>query len=411
MINLKKKFLVYGYGVSGKSISKYLENKKSEYNIYDDYKIPNNLKNTINKKNLIKNIKTFDYFVVSPSIKIDKNHFLFAFKKKIIIDLDFLYLEINKQIIIGVTGTEGKSTTCQYLSQSLSRKYKNIIIGNFGKTILEKKNIQKYLKNFKIIIIELSSYQLDKIKFLKLDHALITNIYSDHLEYHKNFKNYVKSKFKIQSFLKINGFFYIRNIEYRSYSHLINNKIKKVNKIRNIKTKGTFINKLRSLNIPMVSSVLNKIDKSIIFNQSFIDDLPFRNQLIRKTSHYKIYNDSKCTNLENAVMKNNLIKNDKKILILGGRPKFSNNKIVINNSLTLIFGPYAKKISKNLFFKKSKFIIFRELEDLLNYIKILSLDNRFKIILFSPGGESFDQFKDFKDRGKKFNSLVKKLNL
>ena len=80
------------------------------------------------KKNIaIRNIKQFDYFVVSPSIKIDKNHFLFPYKNKIIIDLDFLTLELKKQIIIGITGTEGKSTTCQYLSQTLSRKYKNII--------------------------------------------------------------------------------------------------------------------------------------------------------------------------------------------------------------------------------------------------------------------------------------------
>ena len=141
MIDLKKKFLIYGYGISGKSIAKYLKHRNSNYQIYDDNIISLKSTKVLKKNLLIKNIKYFDYFVVSPSIKIDKNHFLFPYKNKIIIDLDFLSLELKQQIIIGITGTEGKSTTCQYLSQTLSRKYENIIIGNFGNTILDKKTL------------------------------------------------------------------------------------------------------------------------------------------------------------------------------------------------------------------------------------------------------------------------------
>ena len=87
MIDLKKKFLIYGYGVSGKSITKYLKNKNSNYQIYDDHKIILNSDKVINKTLVIKNINKFDYFVVSPSIKIDKNHFLFKYKNKILICL------------------------------------------------------------------------------------------------------------------------------------------------------------------------------------------------------------------------------------------------------------------------------------------------------------------------------------
>ena len=81
MINLKKYFLIYGYGISGKSIENYLINKNCKYNIYDDYKKIKNKKN-ISKNNLLNNLKKFDYFIVSPSIKIKKNHFLYKFKKK-----------------------------------------------------------------------------------------------------------------------------------------------------------------------------------------------------------------------------------------------------------------------------------------------------------------------------------------
>ena len=410
MIDLKKKFLIYGYGISGKSIAKYLKNRNSNYQIYDDNIISLKSPKVINKNLVIKNIKKFDYFVVSPSIKIDKNHFLFPYKNKIIIDLDFLSLELKQQIIIGITGTEGKSTTCQYLSQALSRKYKNIIIGNFGNTILDKIDIKKYINALDIVIIELSSYQLDKIKFLKLDHALITNIYTDHLDYHKNFNNYVKTKFKIQSLLKNNGSLHINHKDFISYQNFIN-----LNKFKIFKFKNKFVpnesldNQIMLLNQPAVNSVIKIIDNSLNFKNFLFKNLPFRNQLIKNNNILKIYNDSKCTNIENAIMKNKLILSGNKILILGGKPKISHENYVIEKTLILIFGNYAYQISKNLVYKNSNYFIFNNLFDLLFFTKIIIQKLEYDTILFSPGGESFDQFKSFNERGKYFNFLIKKL--
>ena len=81
MINLKNKFLVYGYGISGKSVEKYLINNESEYNIYDDFKKLNH-KRAISKKHLLNKINDYDYFVISPSIKIDRNHILYKYKNE-----------------------------------------------------------------------------------------------------------------------------------------------------------------------------------------------------------------------------------------------------------------------------------------------------------------------------------------
>ena len=214
--------MIYGYGISGKSISKYLKRKKSSYQIYDDFSDLSLIRESINLQKLKKNIKSFDYFIVSPSIKINKNHILYPFKEKVLIDLDFLSLEIKNQIVFGVTGTEGKSSICSYLYQYLSDSNKTLIIGNYGNTILDKDNLEKILTKTKIIIIELSSYQLDKLKFLKINHAIITNIYSDHLQYHGSFSNYVNSKFKIQSFLEKDGYLHICNSDTSKYSNLIN---------------------------------------------------------------------------------------------------------------------------------------------------------------------------------------------
>ena len=410
MIDLKKKFLIYGYGISGKSIAKYLKNRNSNYQIYDDNFISLKSPKVINKNLVIKNIKKFDYFVVSPSIKIDKNHFLFPYKNQIIIDLDFLSLELKQQIIIGITGTEGKSTTCQYLSQILSSKYKNIILGNFGNTILDKRDIKKYINALDIVIIELSSYQLDKIKFLKLDHALITNIYTDHLDYHKNFNNYVKTKFKIQSLLKNNGSLHINHKDFISYQNFINLNKFKIYKFKNkIVPNESLDNQIMLLNQPAVNSVVKIIDNSLNFKRVLFKNLPFRNQLIKNNNMLKIYNDSKCTNIENAIMKNKLILSGNKILILGGKPKISHENYVIEKTLILIFGNYAYQISKNLVYKNSNSFIFNNLFDLLSFTKIIIQKLEYDTILFSPGGESFDQFKSFNERGKYFNFLIKKL--
>ena len=167
--------------------------------------------------------------------------------------------------------------------------YKTIIIGNYGNTILDKDNLEKILSKTKIIIIELSSYQLDKIKFLKINHAIITNIYSDHLQYHGSFSNYVKSKFKIQSFLNKDGYFHISNADKRKYSSLINTKNKNINTISNLK----FKNKIFGLDINLLNENFTKkilsFSKLNYDHNKKLNSLPFRNELIENRSNPNHY--------------------------------------------------------------------------------------------------------------------------
>ena len=413
MIDLKKNFLIYGYGVSGRSVSKYLNNKNSNYSIYDDYKNLTNIKNVINKEIFKKKIENFDYIVVSPSIKIDREHLLYQYKKKIIIDLDFLSNELSNQLIIGVTGTEGKSTTCQYLNQVLSTKYQTTIIGNFGNTILDEINLKNKLSKLDIIIIELSSYQLTKLRYLQLSYAIITNIYSDHLSYHVSFTQYVKAKFKIIRFLNSKGILILNREVFLNHSKNLNiinkDRVFKVNIIKN--RKNYLEDNIQDLNSQLTEKIVKKIDKSISIKQIKFKNLPFRNQLIKVNKKIRIYNDSKCTNLENAILKNNLISSKNKILILGGRPKPQDCKNIIKDTTVLIFGPFAKKISENIIFYNCRCFNFESLSNLLMFIKMINKDFKFNTILFSPGGESFDLYKDFIDRGIAFNNLIKELRL
>ena len=220
----------------------------------------------------------------------------------------------------------------------------------------------------------------------------------------------MKAKFKIQSILKKNGSFHINHKDFISYQKLINLNKFKIYKFKNkIVLNESLDKQMMLLNQPAINSMIKIIDNSLTLDKPLLKNLPFRNELIKINNKLKIYNDSKCTNIENAVMKNNLILSNNKILILGGKPKIFHKKIIIEKTLILIFGNYAYKISRNLVFKNSNFFIFNNLQDLMSFTKIITDKFDYNTILFSPGGESFDQFKNFNERGVFFNSLIKKL--
>ena len=140
------------------------------------------------------------------------------------------------------------------------------------------------------------------------------------------------------------------------------------------------------------------------------NNLDYRNQLIYKLNNLKIYNDSKCTNLSNSIYKNSLITSSNKILILGGKFKQQekNSKFNVKNSLVLIFGIQSNLFIKKLNFINSNYFKFNNLNELVYFLKLIVKLRKYEYILFSPGGESFDTYKNYLDRGDHFNKLIKK---
>ena len=198
ILNLKNySFLIYGLGASGHSVVKYFKEKNfSNYNIWDD-----NIK--IRKKfkfktspNLSKTLKEVDFIVLSPGISLKKTKNkkkLEKYKKKIITDLDLLYLNNKKNKSIVVTGSNGKSTTCKIIAHLLKKNNFNTKLGgNIGIPVLNLK-----IKKNMIFVIEASSFQLSHSKFLHPDYAILLNITNDHLDWHGSKQNYIRSKLKI----------------------------------------------------------------------------------------------------------------------------------------------------------------------------------------------------------------------
>ena len=195
-IFLNKKILIYGLGKSGLSTFKFLKDK-SDIFLYDDnitLKIPEIKKNLIHYKDILK--LKFDQIILSPGINIDKCKLSKYLKKnhsKIFTDLD-VFSAFYKNDCITITGTNGKSTTCQLMFEVLlNQKFNVKLVGNIGNPILSVKNVKKNT----IFVIEASSYQLEYSKIFKSKYAVILNLSPDHIERHKSLKKYIKAKFKL----------------------------------------------------------------------------------------------------------------------------------------------------------------------------------------------------------------------
>ena len=422
-IFLGKKILIYGLGKSGVSSYKFLKNKANLY-LFDDNKKKNiKLKSNL-RLNTLKEISkiNFDKIIISPGIDISKCKLSKTLKKnssKIYTDLDIFY-SFHKNKSITVTGTNGKSTTAQILYEVLEdQKYDVRLIGNIGNPALSEKKITKHT----IFVIEASSYQLEYSQIFSSKYAAILNIAPDHIERHKNLKNYITAKFKLLVSQPNNATAFINKNDPLITKKIDNNNLKqkiikidskKSNKIYNQIKNEYFLSSGNKENLSFVLKILKifKLNNKILLKTlNKFKGLKYRQQIIFKNKNLTIINDSKSTSFASS---ENLLKNLNYVYwILGGIPKksdqFKLSKKHCKNFKAYIFSKHHKEFKKNL---KNKIIVknLKNLKDILNEIFLDIKKKRLEknIILFSPAGASFDNFKNFEDRGLYFNKLIKK---
>jgi UDP-N-acetylmuramoylalanine--D-glutamate ligase len=416
-IFLGKKILIYGLGKSGISTFRFLK-KKADVHLFDDNQ-------TINQKqiDLSQLLQTkFDKIIISPGIDILKCKLKKFLKKNflnIYTDLDVFY-SFYKNKSIAITGTNGKSTTAKILHDVLNdQNIDTRLIGNIGNPALAEKRISK--KTF--FVIEVSSYQLDYSKIFCSKYAVILNISPDHIERHKNLKNYVNAKFKLLDAQTRHSFAYVKKND-----ELINKKIKKIKlqqkifrvdtsnlkKINNKLNNKYFISEGNKENLSFVLKIASKLklnNTKLIKTLNNFKGLKYRQQIIFDNKNLTIINDSKSTSLASS---ENMLKNYNDIYwILGGIPKkgdkFKLSKKKCKNFKVFIFGNYHKIFSKILS-NKINIKKFKNLKETLNevFFEIQKQDIKKNTIFFSPAGASFDSFKSFEERGNYFNQLIKK---
>ena len=410
----KKKILIYGLGKSGLSALKYLK-KYNQITTYDD-KTKSNIKKIIKVK--------FDCIIISPGIDIYKcslSKFLKNNYKKIYTDLDIFYNHHKKNSKITITGTNGKSTTAKILYEVLKDQKKDVrLVGNIGNPVL----LEKKVTNKTVFVIEASSYQLEYSKLFKSNISLILNISPDHLERHRTISKYVGAKFKLVknqskkdlALLNTKDYYIKRELKFKKFLPKIKKVRKDINKTLLKKIDNQYFNTVgNSENLKFVLEVAKvlKLRKNILIKTlKQFKGLKYRQEIIFQSKKLTIINDSKATTFSSSV---SLLKSLTNVYwIVGGLAK-KGDKFLLSKSNCKNFKAYIFGGKKNLFIKALKDkVIYESFINLEYSVKKIFLDiknnntQNHHTILFSPSAASFDSFKNFEDRGKYFNSLIKR---
>lgn len=417
------KVLILGYGSSGHSVEDVLFYNHIEYIIYDQ-KIDLDSNKFISKISK-KNIEGVDVAVLSPGISIYSNIVkkLRKFGIKIISEIEFAYYFCNSYII-AVTGTNGKTTTVNLINHILKSSGLNVeLLGNVGTPFSD-----IYKSSADVVVLEVSSFQLEAIENFKPDIGILLNLAPDHIDRHKTFENYVNAKFEMfKNQTELDTAIISRDI--CKYSQI--DKVK--SKILCIYAKGINIEnneiviydedeRIKVCDVYDVSHINTCIDnvlasilacyvyginlKDIVSALSTFSAPKHRCQMVKEINNVTYINDSKATNIHAMEYAVKSINNKPMYLMLGGFDKkldFTDfiSHIPHNIKELILFGDASKRISKQCKkCKYSNYIVFKKLIDAITYVKAKAEEN--SVVLFSPANSSFDEFDSYVERGEFF---------
>lgn len=460
--NIKgKKVAVLGIGISNIPAIKYLVELGAKVSARDKkeklHDSVDMLKNIgvefVLGDNYLKNLENYDYIFRSPGIK----PFTYEIEKAVELGNTILTSEIEKVIelapckVIGVTGSDGKTTTTTLIAKFLEQAgYKVWLGGNIGTPLFSKLD---EMKKEDVVVLELSSFQLMTLD--KSPHiSVITNISPNHLDYHKDYNEYIMSKANIflsqnkndilvlnkdcnitNNYLKI---IEDRNIDtnirafsvenavkkgvYLKNNYIVSNIFGKNEKICNIKdVKLVGIHNLANI-CAAATAIYDLVDKNDIKTVvTSFGGVEHRMELVAQKSGVKWYNDSIGTSPTRTIAGLKSF-NDKVILIAGGYDKNIPYEplspyILEKVKHLILIGKTATKIRNAVIAEAKKqevdlkeildIVEFNTLEECVNYANKIAKEN--DIVVMSPASASFDMYKNFEERGNHFKKLVSKL--
>lgn len=461
------KIAILGFGREGRAVLKFLKKNKIDKEIWildEDLKIkaPAGV-NVCFGKNYLKNLNNFDIIFRSPGVPYNLPEIQKAVKKGVrFSSATKLFFEKAQGKVIGITGTKGKGTTATLIYKILkAAKRDAYLVGNIGKPCLA---ILPRLNKNSIVVFELSSFQLQDLdspphqfqprtlgfqegkakplRSLSIENqehrwdrsggkspniSVILDIFPDHLDIHKNLKEYLKAKTNIVRYQRSKDKIFYFADNFYSQKIAAKSKAKKIPIFvsnattkaiasgitpTNLKIKGhhNFKNALMAAAVTERLGVKPSIIKKTILNFCGLED---RLEFVDKINGVSIYNDSASTNPESAAAAvQSFI--EPQILIAGGKDKnldFKSLARALKNSSVkkvFLFGENKNKIKAKI----NKIVLVKTCPDLKTSLeKALKIAYNGDVIVFSPASASFDMFRDYKDRGKIFKKLVKKILL
>ena len=446
-----RKVAVIGLGVSNLPLLDYLYEKKAQVTVFDERtidEIPQNIITKINTyefkysfgKNCLEKLKGFNIIFRSPSCLPTRKELQEEEDRGAIITTEVeMLMEMCPCKIIGVTGSDGKTTTTSMINAILKKAgYNTFLGGNIGTPLFTK---LPEIKPDDIVVLELSSFQLMNMQ-VSPDIAVITNITPNHLNIHKDYQEYIDAKkniFKNQDESGIlilnydnditrscakeakgkviffsskekldNGFIVdeeiIKECEDKVRKHILNTNEVILRGNHNFQNIATALAATKTL-----------VDTDIAV-QAIKEFKPVEHRIefIREIDGVKWYNDSASSSPTRTLSGINAFK-ENIVLIAGGYDKNLDYeplaKPVLDKVSTLILiGQTAEKIFdavKNEADKQNKKIDIYMCDSLEQTIDIAKkTSKKGDVVLFSPASASFDMFKNFADRGEKFKNLV-----
>ena len=449
-----RKVAIIGLGVSNIPLIDYLYEKKANVTIFDDREEEKISKEIIDKikkykfsyflgKNNLNNLTNFDIIFRSPSCLPTKPELVKEMEKGAIVTTEIeMLMKMCPCKIIGITGSDGKTTTTSLINAILKKAgYNTFLGGNIGTPLFTKLS---EIKPEDIVVLELSSFQLMGME-ISPNIGVISNITPNHLNIHKDYEEYIDAKKNIFKYQNEN------DIVVLNYDNEITRNSAKETKAQIIffskeeKIDNGFIVDKRVIkeckdgireHILEVNDVIlrgehnyENIATAIAATSTLVDiniaveavkdfrPVEHRLEFVREINNVKWYNDSVSSSPTRAIAGLNAF-DEEIVLIAGGYDKNLDytpiaKPIVANVTNLILLGQTSGKI-----FEAVKQELEKQNKELNIYMcntlkETVELANKIvkpkQIVLFSPASASFDMFKDFADRGEKFKKLVNEL--
>lgn len=450
-----KNILILGYGREGKETYKLFRKlcPDQQFTIADsDEKVRINNEelqldiylNFILGNQYLMSLDDFDLIVKSPGISLKDIPYSINYKK--ITSQTDLFLKIYSNQVVGITGTKGKSTTTSLIYHILkTAKTDTLLVGNIG---IPPFSIIDSVTENTIIVCELSSHQLEYLSVAPHISVLL-NIYEEHLDHYKSYKEYQKAKLNIFKFQKKNDFAIYNNDDVLIKEHLSKNDYNQnfysfsiknnnskgcslineriifsdengsngfcsISDIQNLKGKHNILNVMAAI---CASKIIGINKEQIIESIRTFKGLEHRIEYVGMYDGIHFYNDSISTIPQATIQAVEALENVN-TLILGGFDRGINYNEFIQFLITstvenLVFIADAGKRMLDIYNSVSgqndsqKTYFVTSLEDAVNIAKQKTKKN--SCCLLSPAAASYGMFKNFEDRGTQFKKLVKNL--
>lgn len=445
---MKEKIVILGGGESGVGTAILAKQKKFEVFVSDFGKIKEKYKQVLINNGIEweeeghtdEKVLSANVVMKSPGIP-DKAPIVVKLKEKgikVISEIEFA-LKYTEAMIIGITGSNGKTTTASLMFELLKNGGLNVALGgNIGKSFAEQVSEEKY-ENF---VLELSSFQLDGIEDFSPHIAVLTNLSPDHLDrYDYKYENYIASKFRIVMNQTANDYFIYdaddeeiekwlsqnsiksRKLPFSVKNQVENGAYKKNNEIVITIDNNQFKMPISDIAIQGEHNVKNamaattvatllKIRKQTI--RQSLEGFPgveHRLERVLKIQNVLYINDSKATNVNATFYALDSMENPT-VWIVGGVDKGNNYSELlplVNEKVKAIIclGVDNQKIIE-AFGNIVDTII--ETETMAMAVKMAyRIAESNNTVLLSPACASFDLFENYEDRGRQFKEAVRSL--